>query len=211
MEAWMHRQVLGTGQEDRLLELGAGTLNHVAYEKKTSVYDVVEPFQQLWENSPNRDKVGAIYRDISDIPGNHSYDRIISVAVLEHLTELPLVLARCGLMLGENGEFKAGIPSEGGFLWSLGWRMTTGLLFRLRTELSYEVIMRHEHVNSADEIIALTKYFFENVSIRRFPLPSKNASLYTALEARRPIHERCCEIVQGRTETSHVPPSEGSN
>jgi SAM-dependent methyltransferase len=205
MEAWMHRQVLGAAREERILELGAGTLNHVPYEKRTSVYDVVEPFQQLWENSPNRDQVTAIYKDISDIPKDRSYDRIISVAVLEHLTDLPSVLAQCGLMLRADGEFKAGIPSEGGFLWSFGWRMTTGLSFRLRTGLSYEVIMRHEHVNCSDEIVALTRYLFKNVSIRRFPLPAKNLSLYTALGASHPIAERCCEVIRRRTGMTPAP------
>ena len=205
MEAWMHRQVLGSGRDERILELGAGTLNHVPYEKSASVYDVVEPFHQLWENSPNRNRVTSIYKDISEIGKDNSYDRIISVAVLEHLTDLPYVLALCGLKLRENGKFKAGIPSEGGFLWSFGWRMTTGLSFRIRTGLSYEVIMRHEHVNCCDEIVALCDYFFEKTSIRRFPLFGKHFSLYTVVDASHPNRNRCSDFIRLRTGTFPAP------
>jgi hypothetical protein len=117
----------------------------------------------------------------------------------EHLIDLPNIVAQCALLLAEGGEFNAGIPTEGGMLWSLGWRLTTGLSFRLRTGLSYETIMRHEHVNNADEIIAITRYFFRHVRIRRFPLPTKHLSLYTSLRARDPYRDRCDLFMRHRT------------
>ncbi len=196
MESWMHRQVAGSEQGGRILEIGAGTLNHVSYEKNPSQYDAVEPFRELWENSPNRNKVTAIYNDISDIPAGNRYDRIVSVAVLEHLTDLPSILAQSALLLAKSGSLRAGIPSEGGFLWSLGWRATTGISYRLRTGLSYERVMRHEHVNSSDEIIAVTGYMFRNVTIRRFPLSGKHLSLYTSLIATDPCLQTCQELLR---------------
>ncbi|MGA2904375.1 MAG: hypothetical protein ABSD98_11125 [Candidatus Korobacteraceae bacterium] len=197
VEAWMHKEVASAEEGARILELGAGTLNHLRYENRPAAYDVVEPFRELWEGNPQLKNVSHIYKDISEVP-DQKYDRIISVAVLEHLTDLPYVVARCGLMLAVKGRFAAGIPSEGGFLWSLGWRATTGLSFRLRTGLSYEPYMRHEHVNLADEIITVTRYFFEDVRIRRFPLENKHLSLYTALDASRPRLNLCREFIQHR-------------
>jgi SAM-dependent methyltransferase len=198
MESWMHRQVAGSEQGERVLEIGAGTLNHVAYERNPSEYDVVEPFRELWENSSNRKKVTAIYSDISEVPADRRYDRIISVAVLEHLTDLPSILSQCALLLAKGGSLRAGIPSEGGFLWSLGWRATTGVSYRLRTGLSYERVMRHEHVNCSDEIIAITRYLFRNLTIRRFPLPGKHFSLYTSLIATDPSLQTCNELLRKR-------------
>jgi hypothetical protein len=47
LESWMHRQVSKKFfPGNRVLEIGAGTLNHLRYETP-NVYDVVEPFEEL--------------------------------------------------------------------------------------------------------------------------------------------------------------------
>jgi hypothetical protein len=58
---------------------------------------------------------------------------------------------------------RIGVPSEGTLLWRLGWKFTTGLEFRLKYHLDYGVLMKHEHVNTAAEIEAVLKMYFENV------------------------------------------------
>ena len=55
------------------------------------------------------------------------------------------------LRLEADGVFQAGIPSEGGFLWGIAWRLSTGISYYLRTGLGYGVVMRHEHIDSAFE------------------------------------------------------------
>jgi hypothetical protein len=192
MESWMHRGVArGRSEGERLLEIGAGTLNHVPYERNVSVYDAVEPWQSLWQDSPNRDAVQHLYADVAEVDYANRYDRIISIAVLEHLTDLPSTIARCGLLLAPGGSFRAGIPTEGGFLWALGWRLTTGVAYRLRRGIDYAAVMQHEHVNNAREILAVVRYFFESVTEHRFPLPLFHVSFYTVLEAKRPNLNRC--------------------
>ncbi len=186
LESWMHKMVASAGGGSKVLELGGGTLNHVPFEPKSDSYDVIEPFKDLWVDSPNRDKVRRIFQNIEDVPLSNQYDRIISVAVLEHLTDLPRTLATSCLLLGPDGHFQAGIPSEGGVLWGLSWRCTTGIAYRLRTGLDYATVMRHEHVNDAQEIIALVKFFFENVQIKRFPLFFHHGSFYVFLNASGP-------------------------
>ena len=198
LEAWMHRAVAAPPAARRILELGAGTLNHLRYEPEAEVYDVVEPFHELWVDRAERGRVGRFYDDIAEVPEAARYDRIVSIAVLEHLTDLPLVVARSALHLDEGGQFRGGIPSEGGFLWGLAWRSTTGVVYRLRTGLDYARIMRHEHANQADEIVAVLGYFFQEVSWRRFPLGVKHLSFYTAIEARGPRRERCAAFADGR-------------
>jgi len=203
LESWMHRRIATEIPECRILELGGGTLNHVPYEKSFKTYDVVEPFRDLWENSPYRNVVSAIYEDIAQVQDRARYDRIVSVAVLEHLTELPLVMSSCGLLLADGGEFRAGIPSEGGLLWGLSWRLTTGISFKVRTGLSYSVIMRHEHVNTADEIVAVAQYLFRCVRVHRFPLPTKHLSFYTFLCASDPCLDRCRGCAQTEAKPNH--------
>lgn len=200
LESWMHRTVANRRPGSRILELGAGTLNHIKYESPAEVYDVVEPFRALWDDSPYRTRVTTFYKDLSEIPDYHIYDRILSIAVLEHLTDLPRIIARCGRLLAQDGQFQAGIPTEGGILWGLAWRTTTGFAYRLRTGLSYAGVMHHEHVNTADEILAITRYFFTEVRVRFFPIPLKHLSFYSVIEASRPRLTRCTEYACLRVE-----------
>jgi hypothetical protein len=114
------------------------------------------------------------------------------------LTDLPRRVAQSGLLLRPGGFFAAGIPTEGGFLWGLGWRMTTGVAYRLRTGLDAGVIMRHEHVNNAQEILAIIEYFFEEVTIEHFPLPTFHWSFYTSIKASQPHIEWCRRYLSSR-------------
>jgi SAM-dependent methyltransferase len=191
LESWMHRRVSAAAPGPELLELGAGNLNHVPYLSQDCAYDIVEPFHELLEDSPHGSRVRHAYSDICEIPPNVHYDCIFSVAVLEHLTDLPFILARAGLLLREGGSFRAGFPSEGGILWGLAWRLTTGVEYRLRRGLDYARIMRHEHVNTASQILLLLDHFYEEVEVSRFPLPAKHLSFYTAVNAFAPRFERC--------------------
>lgn len=192
LERWMHRRVAKAGSGGRVLELGAGTLNHLRFESPfPAVYDVVEPFTALFEGRRESARVRAFYRDIGDIVPTEQYDRIISIAVLEHLTVLPDIVARAGLLLAEDGTFAAGVPSEGGALWHCAWRFGTGMAYYLRHGLDYADLMRHEHVNTADEILTVIGHFFAMQEVRRFPLNALHASLYTFVSAKRPDVARC--------------------
>ncbi|MGI9301725.1 MAG: class I SAM-dependent methyltransferase [Gammaproteobacteria bacterium] len=198
LESWMHHKVAASNNTGRILEIGAGSLNHVAYEKNAETYDCVEPFVELFADSSHRQEIRHFYSDIAEIPEDARYQTILSVAVLEHVLDLPEVVARSGLLLAPHGAFRAGIPSEGGLLWGLSWRMSTGIAYRLRTGLDYKSLMRHEHVNTANEIVSVVRHFFGSVSIRRFPLPALHMSVYTFLEANNPKCDRCREFLKSR-------------
>jgi hypothetical protein len=188
LEGWMHRQVaadVAGGAVKATLELGAGMLNQLPYERFTAPYDIVEPFAALYAEAPDRGRVRDIFADIGETPADRRYDRITSIAALEHMCELPLVLAQAARRLAPEGVLRVAYPAEGGLLWTLGWRLTTGLEFRLRHGLDYGVLMRHEHVNTAAEIEALVRGLFEDARIRSFGL-GRQLSLYRFLEARRP-------------------------
>ena len=195
-EGWMHRRIAARQHGNEVLEIGAGTLNHVEYEPPHLTYDAIEPFRQLWQTQPRRARLRNIYDQLDDLPKESRYDRIISVAVLEHLTELPRIIAAAALRLRQGGRFQAGIPSEGGLLWGLAWRFTTGVKFRLDTRLSYAQIMRHEHVNEAPEIMSLVHWLFNRVETERFPLSGHHASFYTVFEAWEPRLPRCDELLE---------------
>lgn len=189
LERWLHRQVASDVRNSKAagatLELGAGTLNQLAYEPTCEAYDIVEPFEDLYRDSVLKARVRAVYADASDVPRDRTYARITSVASLEHICDLPLVLARAARLLAPEGTLRAAIPSEGGFLWKLGWMCTTGLEFRLRHGLDYGLMMAHEHVNDACEIETLVRALFDEVEVRSFGI-GRQFSLYRFLAARRP-------------------------
>ena len=195
MEAWMHRQVAGDLRRDprsdvATLELGAGNLNQLAHEPNVGPYDIVEPFVALFENAPGLSRVREVYPDIDVVPEGQRYDRITSIATFEHITDLPRLVARAGLLLAPHGALRVAIPSEGTWLWKLGWMATTGLEFRLRRGLDYRVLMRHEHVNDAGEIESVLCHFFGAMKHKVFGL-NKATSLYRFYECRQVDRERC--------------------
>jgi hypothetical protein len=200
LESWMHRQVakdvtnLTEGKTKSTLELGAGTLNQLAYEPISEVYDIVEPFQELFQGSDLLDRIRNVYADIGEVPESSRYDRITSIATLEHVCPLPEVVARSGLLLAEGGSFRASIPSEGTWLWTLGWSLTTGLEFRLRHGQDYGTLMKYEHVNNAQEIEGMLTHFFRDIKSRVFGL-NKAISLYRFYECRDPDLDRCREYL----------------
>jgi SAM-dependent methyltransferase len=189
LERWLHRQVAADVRDSAAagatLELGAGTLNQLAYEPASAPYDIVEPFEDLYRDSGLRARVRTVYADTSDVPRDRTYARITSVASLEHICDLPLVLARAARLLAPGGTLRAAIPSEGGFLWKLGWMCTTGLEFRLRHGLDYGLMMAHEHVNDSREIETLVRALFEHVEVRSFGI-GRQLSLYRFLAAQGP-------------------------
>lgn len=194
-ESWMHRKLaedVKSGLRKSTLEIGAGTLNQLPYEPQSNPYDIVEPFYELYQASPNLARVRNIYDDIFDIPPAAKYERITSVAVLEHICNLPEVIAQSGLLLSEGGQFRAGIPSEGTILWRLGWKATTALAFKRRYNLDYEVLMKHEHVNSAKEIEEVLRYFFAEVKGSVFGL-ARHLSFYQFYACAKPRLEECLD------------------
>ena len=183
LESWMHRQVAASPGA-RLLELGAGTLNHLQYERHVECYDVIEPSAALLAGAASRAGLHHLYDSVYDVPATQNYDRIFSVAVLEHLSDLPAIVAACAMHLAPGGVFQAGIPAEGGLLWGASWRLTTGVAYRLRTGLDYGAVIRHEHINTAADILAVLNYLFDDVRVRWFPLPARHAAFYGYVVAR---------------------------
>jgi len=187
MESWLHKKVAQDVKDNtnkKTLELGAGTLNQLQYEK-TSHYDIVEPFTELFSKSPILNRIKNVYADIDDIELVQQYDRVTSIATFEHITDLPKVVAKTCILLNPKGTLRTSIPNEGTFLWKLGWKMTTGLEYRIKHGLDYGILMRHEHVNNADEIEQVLNYFYGKNKRSCFGV-GKGFALYRFYESSEP-------------------------
>ena len=183
MESWMHRKASNKIGCD-ILELGAGNLNHVEHEKSFINYDIIEPFKDLYQNSPHIKKIRNIFSSTSDV--NLKYDKIISIATLEHLTSLPNEIELCKNLLKPNGIFQIGIPCEGEFAFKFGSFLMSGVSFKLKYNLDYKKIMEYEHINSLDEIMTIVEYNFKIINFCRSPFifPIKNLSFYAFIECK---------------------------
>lgn len=191
MEQWLHKKVSSDVEffhNKRTLEIGAGTLNQLKYEH-SDCYDIIEPFKELYQNSPDLKKIRSVYQDINELNTSNKYDRITSIASFEHITDLPKVVAKSCLLLDPNGSLRTSIPNEGTFLWTLGWKITTGLEFKLKYGLDYGILMKYEHVNTAKEIEEVLNYFYNSNTCRVFGL-NKQIGLYRFYESRNPDKEK---------------------
>ncbi len=202
MESWMHKKVAEparSGEWDTL-EIGAGTLNQLDYEPVSGPYDIVEPYDSLYADSGHLGRLRNIYRDIGEIDPGVNYGRITSVAVLEHILDLPAVLARSALLLADEGIFQAAIPSEGTWLWKLGTRYA-GREFSKKYGLDYQVLMKYEHVNDADEIEEALRFFFRKIKCRVLGL-SRSCSFYRFYECSCPDRKRALNFLSGKNTLS---------
>lgn len=200
MESWLHKKVASdvvhpSVEPVSTLEIGAGTLNQLDYELLAGDYDIVEPFKRLFERSPNLNRLRHVFADIREIPLRPTYDRITAIAAFEHLCDLPEVVARAGILLKPGGVLRVSIPSEGTLLWTLGWKLTTGLEFRLRYSADYSQLMRHEHVNTAREVEEVLTYFFATHNVSVLGL-CRALSFYQYHECGHPDLAKCRGYVQ---------------
>lgn len=165
-ESWLHFSIRGRKQSGtNTLELGAGTLNHLKYEKlENKIYDVIEPKKFLYANSKYKKKVCKFYSSIKKVPENY-YDRIISCATLEHLEDLPYFLFISAKKMKKNGYQSHSIPCEGYPTWNFVWWFFSGIIFRLRTGFSFRHIQKYEHLNNHDEIVKLIRFFYKEYKI----------------------------------------------
>ncbi len=197
LESWLHKKVaedvVGLQENLPTLEIGAGTLNQLQYEPAGKLYDIIEPFKSLFNGSSLLNQIHTIYDDISEIPSEKKYDRIISVATFEHILDLPKVVAKSILHMNPGAVMRTSIPNEGTIMWKMG-TMVTGFEFKKMYGLAYETLMRHEHVNDAFEIDEILNYFFEENKTSVFGL-SKGLAFYRFIASKKPRIDRAREYL----------------
>jgi hypothetical protein len=198
MESWLHKKVAEdvAGKTDDIptLEIGAGTFNQLPYEPQIRTYDVVEPFEAFYTDSPHKHRIRKIFTDISEVPADSRYDRITSAATFEHILNLPEVVARAALLLSPGGSLRVSIPNEGTLLWRMG-TMVTGFEFRRMHGMDYQLLMRHEHVNTADEVEAVIRYFFKQTEVAVFGL-NRRFAFYRFICGKEPDLEKAREYLE---------------
>ena len=181
IERFNHNYPLEGNPTGRTLEIGAGLGEHLRYEDLSrQEYYAVELREELREAIHERyPSVEAIVADCQErLPFNDAYfDRVLAVHVLEHLSDLPRALDEIQRVLDPGGRFHAVIPCEGGLAYSLARRVSAQRLFEKEFDMSYEWLIRSEHVNVPWEILLELRKRFRLVGSRYFPFRVRSVTL----------------------------------
>jgi SAM-dependent methyltransferase len=185
IERFNHTYPVEPGASGRTLEIGAGLGEHLRYEDLSRQdYHAVELRGELVEVIRERyPGVTAIAADCQErLPFDDGYfDRVLAVHVLEHLPDLPRALDEIARVLAPGGKFHAVIPCEGGLAYSVARRISAQRVFEQELGMSYEWLIRSEHVNVPWEILMELRKRFRLVHSRYFPFRVPSVALNLAI------------------------------
>lgn len=178
----------------KTLDMGCGKGDHFQYIKSRNFIgiDINKDLLNLAKQEyPNAQLTRA---DIFNLPfKDNSFDTIVSIYVLEHLANLPVVLREVNRVLrGGGGEFIIAIPTEG-VIYKLGRNLTTKRHIEKKYNIDYIALVKEEHLNECRDIIKNLKSIFKVTRIIGLPFLIPVVDLNILMVARC-IKERDYEI-----------------
>jgi phosphatidylethanolamine/phosphatidyl-N-methylethanolamine N-methyltransferase len=123
-----------------------------------------------------------------------TFDAVISIYNLEHITDLQGVFREVHRVLAPKGTLLIGLPCEGGFLWNIGRELTSRRMFMKKYGINYDKVIAYEHVwdfKGVERSLRDSALF--TIEARRFYpffLPAANLNLIACL--------RCTKAATGR-------------
>lgn len=169
----------------RTLEIGAGIGGHLEFEDLSGQkYYTVDLREEFVEEVRSRyPQVVALAADCQErLPFEDGFfDRVLAIHVLEHLPNLPPAVEEIARVLAPTGRFVAVIPCEGGLAYALGRRVSAQRLFEREFGMTYEWLIRSEHLNVPWEILKELRKQFRIVHARYFPLRIPSVALNIAI------------------------------
>lgn len=163
----------------RTLEIGAGSGEHMNYEKldaeQTKNYVAVDIREnmvaELHKKFPAIQSVVGDCQQHLGFEDNH-FDRVLAIHVLEHLPNLPEAVKEMYRLCDKDiGTLSIVIPCEGSWAYSLARRISAKRIFEKRYNQSYRWFIEREHINLPDEILGELSKYFTMESSTYFPIP----------------------------------------
>lgn len=181
-----------TDRFDRVLEIGAGTGEHLP--------DVRHQFDEYTLSDMDPKALNVARGKLSEVYGgklrfevqtganlaydNNTFDRVVATHVLEHICQPHLALKEWARVLRDGGVMSVLIPTDPGLAWRLGRHF--GPRKRAMAQgIAYDYVMAREHVNSCNNLIALMRHYFPDRKEAwwPFPVPSMDLNLFFAFHA----------------------------
>ena len=165
----------------RTLEIGAGTGEHLKYEKLSQAQKDNYHAVDIRDNMVNEFNIHnpGIHAIVADCQKKMDFydsyfDRILAIHVLEHLPDLPSAIREMHRLCDKDkGVFSIVIPCEGSLAYSLARKLSAQRIFEARYQQSYKWFIEREHINLPNEIFEELAPYFNITSSTFFPIPFK--------------------------------------
>ena len=175
----------------RTLDIGAGLGEHLEFEDgRAQDYVAMELRPEMAAEIAQRyPYVTAVTGDVErglDF-GPAEFDRVLAIHVLEHLPNLPAALEELLRVMRPGAVLSVVLPCEGGWLYTLGRRLTTQRLFEKRYGMSFDWCIQSEHVSTVPEIVHELDARFRREHASWFPtmIPTVHANICAGFTYRR--------------------------
>lgn len=183
----MEKDYTPTDHFDRVLEIGAGTGEHLPFVQhgfnEYTLSDLDQKTLEIARKKLSPHTQGTLIFDTQsgsrlNYPDS-SFDRVIASHVLEHIYQPHLALKEWVRVLKSGGVLSILIPTDPG----MAWRFSRHLGPRrnaIAQGIAYDYIMAREHVNPCNNLIAILRHYFQKPSERWWPtpLPSIDINLF---------------------------------
>lgn len=179
---------------DRILEIGAGTGEHVKFvSHKFDEYILTDLDQNMLDRA--RKKLGsAEYYGLLKFDRqegsklcyqDNSFDRLIAAHVLEHIYQPHLVLKEWIRVIKNGGILSILLPTDPGIAWRVG-RCLGPRKNAIAQGIEYDYIMAREHVNSCNNLVAILRHYFKVTDEFWWPfsIPLMDFNLFFAFHAK---------------------------
>ncbi|WP_027925675.1 class I SAM-dependent methyltransferase [Pseudomonas sp. URMO17WK12:I12] len=182
----------GTTHFGRVLEIGAGTGEHLPFVRHTFDHYILSDLDGTTLERAKEKLAGKYDQKVSfvtqagselEYPDN-TFDRVVAVHVLEHICQPHLVLKEWRRVLKQGGILSILIPTDPGMAWRFG-RHLGPRKKAIAQGIAYDYVMAREHVNSCNNLIALLRHYFpgSTESWWPFPVSSIDLNLFFAFHA----------------------------
>jgi SAM-dependent methyltransferase len=174
----------------RVLEVGAGSGVHVRFVRHRFDEYVMSDSNPHFNVKPQSSASGTIAVAREDATrlsfSDNSFDRVIATHVLEHLVHPHSVLREWWRVVKPGGVLSLVLPCDPGVAWRLGRAVGSRGKF-VRAGLEYDYWMAREHVNSINNLVALLRYYFDDLSEQWLPfrIPSMDLNLFYIAHLRK--------------------------